>query len=161
MWKLFFFSWWHNWNKFSMCFLVFFFYIFLIKTFIRLIEHKVPYCFQHYLYFIVFINRVSTITVFSFGGMLNYFLFTSLLIDWLINWLIDGWIEWLNDWLLLLVLMKEYLILFTLFNSSYFFNEMINALIDYLWFVNMTVPALKNLISRIKYSTPFLSVQTN
>ena len=55
--------------------------------------------------------------------------------------------------------MKEYLILFTLFNSSYFFNEMINDLIDYSWFVNMTVPALKNLIPRIKYSTPFLSVQ--
>ena len=45
---------------------------------------------------------------------------------------------------------------------------MINTLIDYSWwpwykkwFVKMSLSALKNLISRIKCSTPFLSVQTS
>ena len=50
----------------------------------------------------------------------------------------------------------------------FFLNKMINALIDYSWWpwykkwlVKMSVSALKNLISRIKYPAPFFSVQTS
>ena len=54
-------------------------FIFSFPVFQRLIDLELPYCSQHCLHFIVLSNRMSTINVFSFGGMFNYFLFMSLL----------------------------------------------------------------------------------
>ena len=70
---------------------------FSFHVFQRLIDLELPYCSQHYLHFIVLSNHMSTINVFSFGGMFNYFLFMSLLTYWLIDWLINLLNKWLID----------------------------------------------------------------